>query len=176
MRRPAPVFSERASQTALFNLTGTILHTNLGRAPLPREALDVIARCSEYTNVEYDLGAGQRGERDSHVESLLCELTGCEAATVVNNNAAALLVVLNTIAARRDVVVSRGELIEIGGSFRLPDLIRRSGCRPMEVGPPNSRLKLDPSTAPPTTSGPRTCLRVVQFGFQLRPGMIVEGD
>lgn len=119
----------------LINGSGVVVHTNLGRSPLADAALQAIQTVSAgYSNLEFDLDTGERGSRYSHVEGLLCELTGSEAALVVNNNAAAVILALSSLAQGRDVIVSRGELVEIGGSFRIPDVMSQSGARLVEVG------------------------------------------
>jgi len=122
----------------VVNATGVILHTNLGRAPLCREALERVTDIGAgYSNLEYDIGKGDRGLRYHHVQGLLCELSGADDALVVNNNAAAVLLVLNTLAQGKDVIVSRGELVEIGGEFRIPEVMEKSGARLHEVGTTN---------------------------------------
>lgn len=122
----------------VINATGIVVHTNLGRAPLPRAAAEAVARVAGgYSSLEYDLERGERGSRQAHVERLLTALTGAEAALVVNNNAAAVLLALTALARGRSVVVSRGELVEIGGSFRVPDVMLQSGARLVEVGTTN---------------------------------------
>lgn len=136
------------SLVTVINATGVILHTNLGRAPLSREAAARVAEVAAgYTNLEYDLEAGERGTRDSHAERLLCSLTGAEAAVVVNNNAAATLLMLTALAAGREAIVSRGELVEIGGGFRVPDVMAQSGARLREVGTTNRTRASDYAAA-----------------------------
>lgn len=128
----------KPSLRRVINVTGTLLHTNLGRAPLCSEALQAVKDVSQgYSNLEYDLEAGQRGKRFTHIESLICKLTGGEAATVVNNNAGAVMLCLAALAGGRSALVSRGELIEIGGSFRIPDIMAASGVKLVEVGTTN---------------------------------------
>jgi len=145
---------EAPSLVPLINATGVVIHTNLGRAPLSEAAASQVARvATSYSNLEFDLEAGERGDREAHAEARLVELLGAEATLVVNNNAAAVLLSVNTFAEGQEVLVSRGELVEIGGSFRIPDILRKSGARLREVGTTNrTRLSdfsdaLSPETA-----------------------------
>ena len=128
----------KPSLTRVVNATGVVIHTNLGRSPLPDDALRHIENIAKgFSNLEYDTKAGERGSRYSHIEDILCELTGAEAAIVVNNNAGGVLLALNTTSSGKEVIVSRGELIEIGGSFRMPDVMSASGATLVEVGTTN---------------------------------------
>jgi L-seryl-tRNA(Ser) seleniumtransferase len=166
--QPAPDAAELASQAAqrletlgrgtlypVINATGVIIHTNLGRAPLSaaaRQAIEDVA--AGYSNLEYDLDAGERGSRYRHAETLLCRLTGAPAALVVNNNAAGVLLALSGLAQGREVIISRGQLVEIGGGFRIPDVMRQSGARLVEVGTTNRTHLADFQQA----IGPETAL------------------
>ena len=150
----------------VINATGVVLHTNLGRAPLSRAAAErVAAVATQYSNLEFDLGRGARGRRDVHAGKFLDRLLGAEASLVVNNNAAAVLLALNTLAAGGEVVVSRGELIEIGESFRIPDILARSGAKLVEVGTTNRTRLADYARA--ITRQTRLVLRVHPSNFRL---------
>ncbi len=128
----------------VINASGVILHTNLGRAPLSREAADAMAHiASTYCNLEFEMERGTRGSRNIHLEPVLCRLTGAEAALVVNNNAAAVMLVLTALARRKEVIVSRGQAVEIGGGFRVPDVMRQSGAKLVEVGTTNCTYDYD---------------------------------
>lgn len=157
----------------VINGTGVILHTGLGRAPISTRAAErLVSDLAGYTSLEFDLPDGKRGHRNNHVEKLICRLTGAEAAVVVNNNAAAVYIALNALANRKEVIVSRGQLVEIGGRFRVPDVIRRSGCRMIDVGTTNKTHLEDYQDA--VTERTRILLRVhtsnfKQLGFVHQP-------
>ena len=158
--------ARRPSLRRVLNATGVLIHTNLGRAPLAQSALDrVVEVGGGYSNLEYDLDAGARGSRQEHLVGLLQRITGAEASLVVNNNAAAVLLALAALAEGREVIVSRGELIEIGDGFRIPDVLTRSGARLVEVGTTNRTRVADYERA----IGPQTAviLRVHQANFRV---------
>ena len=158
--------NERASMRPVINATGVLLHTGLGRAPLAEEAIEAVAAVARgYCSLELELEDGERGRRTSGIERLVCELTRAEAATAVNNNAGATVLALKALAAGREVIVSRGELVEIGGSFRLPEILEVSGARLREVGTTNKTRLSDYERA----IGPETAaiLRVHRSNFQI---------
>ena len=166
--------ADRPSLRDLINATGVIIHTNLGRAPLSRAALTAVAATAQtYSNLEYDLAAGSRGSRHDHARTLLAELLGAEDALVVNNNAGAVFLTLTALCQGREVVISRGQLVEIGGGFRIPDVLRQSGARLVEVGttnrthPRDYREALGPATA--------AILRVHSSNFR-QIGFVTEPD
>ncbi|MDY6834079.1 MAG: L-seryl-tRNA(Sec) selenium transferase [Chloroflexota bacterium] len=150
----------------VVNATGVILHTNLGRAPLSEECVEAMRRAAVgYSNLEIDMDSGERGSRQVHVEPLLCQLTGAEAALVVNNNAAAVLLGLAALAEGKDVIVSRGQAVEIGGGFRIPDVMRRSGASLVEVGTTNCTYLADYEYS--ITSNTAALLRVHSSNFRI---------
>ena len=162
----------RESLVGVINATGVIVHTNLGRVPLARAALDAIDRvASDYSTLEYDLDEGQRGHRHVHVRDVLIELTGAEDALVVNNNAAAMLLALAATASGRHAIVSRGELVEIGGGFRIPDVVSQSGARLLEVGTTNRTHAADYERAIDASAA--VLLKVHRSNFEIT-GFVAE--
>ncbi|MEO5815384.1 MAG: L-seryl-tRNA(Sec) selenium transferase, partial [Gemmatimonadaceae bacterium] len=166
--------AQRPSLRPVINATGVVLHTNLGRAPLPAVALVAIARIAGgYSNLEYDLDTGTRGSRYTHCAALLRELTGAEDALVVNNCAAALVLALNSVADGKEAILSRGELVEIGGSFRIHDIMAKSGARLREVDATNRTHVADYSRAIGADTG--AILKVHRSNFT-QQGFVTEVD
>ena len=158
---------EVASLRRVINATGVVLHTNLGRAPIADVARDAMARAARgYSNLEFDLESGKRGSRYTHCVDLLCELTGAEAALVVNNAAAALVLGMNTLSLGTDVLVSRGELVEIGGGFRIPEILSRSGANLREVGSTN-RTRIGDYEEALDSGGITSLLKVHRSNFRI---------
>lgn len=154
------------SLRSMINATGVVLHTNLGRAPLSKPAIRAISElASAYSNLEYDLDQGKRGKRDIHAASLLCQLTGAEAALVVNNNAGAVMLILAALANRKKVAISRSELVEIGGGFRIPEVMRLSGAKLLEIGTTNRTHLSDYQSA--IEDGANLFLLAHQSNFQI---------
>jgi L-seryl-tRNA(Ser) seleniumtransferase len=158
--------ADRMRLRRVINATGIVLHTNLGRAPLAREAIEAVAEAARgYANLEYDLATGRRGSRYANLESLLAGIAGAESALVVNNNAAAVLLALTALASGAEVIVSRGELVEIGGGFRIPDVIRQGGARLVEVGATNRTRLADYADA--ITPQTRVILKVHPSNYRM---------
>lgn len=157
---------QAAGLRKVINATGVVLHTNLGRAPLPEESLVHMKEIAQgYSNLEFDLETGTRGSRHSHIGELISEITGAESAVIVNNNAAAVFLCLNTLAMGREVIISRGQQVEIGGSFRIPDIIARSGAKMVEVGTTNKTRLSDYENA--LTSDTEVLLRVHTSNYKV---------
>jgi L-seryl-tRNA(Ser) seleniumtransferase len=157
--------ADQPTLRAVLNATGVVLHTNLGRAPLSERAVAALREASAAVSVEYDLAAGRRGERHGHAARILAEVTGAEDGVVVNNNAAAVLLALAALAGRREVIVARGELVEIGGGFRIPDVLARSGAKLVEVGTTNRTYARDYAAA--ITDRSAAILRVHSSNFRV---------